>query len=375
MSKGKIAFLKNGSFSHLNEFIFETLSKAFPEYVVDIYDIKKDIINPVHFINLAHIFKEYGTDVLFGKKHLANCQIKTTYMFHKIKKNISNKLKNENYQFTFQSQSLFDASVEGIPHFVYSDHTHLANLYYPLFDKSQLFSDAWIKLERSIYENARLNFTMSSNISRSLVEHYDIDPAKVCCVFAGNNVQNSDEPVNEQKYAQKNILFVGVNWERKGGPLLAAAFKNVLNVHQDATLTIVGCSPDLDLPNCTIVGRIPLEKVAYYYKNASIFCLPTNIEPFGIVFLEAITYKLPIIGTNIGAIPDMVSDGETGYLIEPNDQTLLEQKLIELLDSPVKCSDFGKKGYTLNKKKYSWDSVGAAIRSSIEKELFQITKM
>lgn len=367
MSKNRIAFLKNGSFSHLNEFIFEALSKAFPEYVVDIYDIKEDIITPVHFNNLLHILREYGKDILSGKKQLADCQLRTSYMFHKIREKIRNKLRNENYQFTFQTQSLFDASVEGIPHFVYTDHTHLANLYYPQFDHGKFFSKTWINLEKSIYSNACLNFTMSSNISRSLIEHYKIDSTKIKCVYAGNNVQEDEGYFN--KYDNKNILFVGVNWERKGGPLLISAFKNVLKIHRNATLTVVGCSPDLNMPNCTVVGRIPLSEVASYYKKASIFCLPTNLEPFGIVFLEASTYKLPIIGTNIGAIPDMVTDEQTGYLINPNDQDMLEKRLIELLDSPEKCKSFGEKGYRQNRKKYDWQMVSEELRRNIEMEM------
>ena len=194
-----------------------------------------------------------------------------------------------------------------IPHFLYTDHTHLANIFYPLFKHENLLSDAWIACEKSIYRNASLNFTMSTNIRQSIIDQYDCSPDKVVNVYCGSNVSIVDKELPDSRYSDQNILFVGVDWERKGGPVLAEAFKRVLVQFPNAKLTIVGCNPELDLPNCSVIGRVPLADVGQYFQQASIFCLPTRLEPFGIVFLEAMSYKLPIIATNIGAIPDFVS--------------------------------------------------------------------
>lgn len=79
----------------------------------------------------------------------------------------------------------------------------------------------------------------------------------------------------------------------------------------------MGCSPKIDIQNCNVIGRVPIQEVEKCYKQASVFCLPTTIEPFGIVFLEAIANRLPVIGTKIGAIPNFMNDGQNGYLVEP----------------------------------------------------------
>jgi glycosyltransferase involved in cell wall biosynthesis len=273
---------------------------------------------------------------------------------------------DKDYLFTIQTQSLFDASTSKVPNFVYTDHTHLANLKYPGYSKDKLASANWIELERSIYQNAALIFTISENIRFSIVDQYTINPQKVKCVYAGCNIPVS--PLNmskSPKYSNKNILFVGLDWQRKGGPQLIQAFYKVLEKHPDATLTIVGASPRLNIPNCSVIGKVPLSEVAKYYEQASVFCLPTTLEPFGIVFLEAMTHKIPIVATNIGAIPEFIIDGESGYLIPPNNVKLLAERLIDLLDDPNKCQSFGDKGYKLASSKYSWENTSMLMYEHI----------
>ena len=271
---------------------------------------------------------------------------------------------------TFQTQSLFDASLPGIPHFVYTDHTLLANLQYPGFDPRYLPNKTLIEYEKSVYQNATLNFTMSSNISQSIIEDYSCNPEKIACVYCGANLQTKQEEVfDEQRFYNQNILFIGVEWERKGGPVLVEAFTKVLEIYPKATLTIVGCEPKINIPNCNIVGRIPLKDVKQYFEQASIFCLPTTNEPFGVVFLEAMAYKLPVIGSNLGAIPEFVLEGKNGYRVEPNNPQQLAQKIIKLIGSPEKCQVFGEYGHELFWNRYTWEKTGVRIRENIERIL------
>jgi len=364
--KGKIAFIKTGSFSNINRQLSDALKRAFAEYRVDIVDTNRDLADCRHPGNLAACIRAYGWDVLRGTKELRAALMRTPYLFSKVRRAVA-RLKNENYAFTLQTQSLLDASIPGVPHFVYTDHTHLANLSYPAFDKKQLYPDSWIALESEIYHRAALVFTMSSHISKSLTAQYRLDPAKVRTVYCGGNV-NVDRRTerDENRYAAKNILFVGVDWERKGGPQLVAAFRRVLKRHPDARLTIVGCSPRITLRNCRVVGKIPLSEMGRYYDDASVFCLPTRLEPFGIVFIEAFAYGLPIVATPIGALPDIVSSGESGYLVDGDDIGQLADRLIALLGDAKQCREFGRRGAASIGEKYSWEKTAQRIRRHID---------
>jgi len=360
------AFFKIGTFSHINDNVIQALENSLPYYKMDILDIWDDIAGRYDFINVLCTLKTYAMDIICGRKRIDQSMLRTPYLFNKVKNRISEKVAGKDYAFTFQMQSLFDTSIPGIPHFIYTDHTHLANLSYPAFSLPDLYAPSWIKLEKTIYQNASLIFTMSKNIEASLINQYGCLSDKICCVYAGHNAKgHEDEKKNENHCRNKNILFVGVDWERKGGPQLVEAFKIVKKFHPDAHLTIVGCSPSLDLPDCKIVGKVPLEAVKNYYQKASIFCLPSRLEPFGIVFLEAMSYGLPVVATNIGAIPDFIKNGENGYLVNPDDEVGLADRLIKLLDDPALCREFGVAGNNRVKDRYTWDKTGKRIRDNI----------
>jgi glycosyltransferase involved in cell wall biosynthesis len=371
MPEPKIALIKYGDFSCINTEVAKILQTNFPELQLEVINVYPDLLSKKDIKAFIYCLKEFGIDIFLQKKQFNTATyFELPYVFKKIKEVIKKRLVEKKYIFTFQTQSLFDASIPEIPHFVYTDHTYLANLQYPGFNSQNLPSKTWLEYEKSIYQNATLNFTMSSNISQSMIEDYACNSNKIACVYCGANVQaKQDETFNDQRFSKENILFVGVEWYRKGGPVLVEAFKKVLETHPNATLTIVGCKPKLNIPNCNIVGRVPIQNVKQYYQKASVFCLPTTLEPFGIVFLEAMAHKLPIIGSNIGAIPEFIIEGKNGYKVEPNHPQQLCQKIVELISSPEKCKIFGEYGHELFWNRYTWEKTGLRIRQNMEKFL------
>jgi hypothetical protein len=230
MQRKKAAFIKLGDFSHTNASVLELLTANFPNFHIEVIDIL-DLISKKDVLTLFSCLREYGKDILLGRKTISGTFLRTPYVFNKIKESILHRLANQKYIFTFQTQSLFDASVPGIPHFVYTDHTHLENLHYPGFNYQNLLAKSWIECEKRIYQNATLNFTMSSNISKSIIKDYLCNPKKVSCVYCGANVQaTEDEIFEENRFSNKNILFVGIDWQRKGGPVLEEAFRSVMRL-------------------------------------------------------------------------------------------------------------------------------------------------
>ncbi|WP_309736489.1 glycosyltransferase family 4 protein [Chamaesiphon sp. OTE_75_metabat_556] len=364
----KIAFIKYGGFSHINETIYEILTREFPSFEIETIDVFTDLVNTKDLTTIFHTLKEYGMEMLNRTLNIGNRRLYIRYFFNKLRTAIVKRLQGRDYLFTFQTQSLFDASIPGIPHFVYTDHTALANLDYPGFNKKNLPSNSWIECEHQVYHHATLNFTMSDNITNSVVKDYGCDPDRAIDVYCGSNISVSQDDIfDDSRYARKNILFVGVEWKKKGGLVLTEAFQIVLNRFPTATLTIVGCTPEIDVPNCQVLGKVPLAEVAKYFKQAAVFCLPTRLEPFGIVFLEAMAHKLPVVATNIGAIPELIIEGKNGYLVEPDNPQQLTEKLIEILDSPAQCQAFGEYAHRRFWDIYTWEKTGVRIRENIER--------
>lgn len=302
----RIAFIKVGDFSLVNEQIVNLLQLYYPENEIDIIDVLDLTMQHkgLMFINLFFMIKEFGLAVLLGKRAMQRGLFITTYLFKKIKQLVAEQIDPHRYLFTFQTQSFFDASVKSLPHFMYTDHTVLASLRHPSANKRTLnlqYPPQWVELEREIYHNATLNFSTSRFAADSMIEDYGCEPEKVACIYSGVNISiPTSAGLDVKDTGGKNILFVGIDWKRKGGPELIAAFKRVLPVHPDATLTIVGCSPAMDVPNCNVVGLVPKESVGAYYRAATMFCLPSQVEPSAVALVEAAAYQLPVVSTDVG---------------------------------------------------------------------------
>jgi glycosyltransferase involved in cell wall biosynthesis len=374
----KILFLKWKDFSLINDSIYKILHDEFPDMdidVIDLYDIWRKKVGNRQYLNVWHFINEYGKDFIYGYKKRSKKNVLlwfrfTSYVTQLLNKHIQQAAKGKNYKFTFQTRHMFNGKIKGIPHFIYTDHTMLTNLLYPDINPRQYMrSQKFIKkIEQAIYEDATMIFTCGSLPTYSLINQYKIPKEKALTVYAGSNVPNKFVE-NDAKYAYKNILFVGVDWKRKGGPVLLEVFEKVLQKHEDASLTIVGCSPkNIKLPNCTVVGKIKEDQVPEYYNKATIFCLPTLREPFGIVFVEAMHYKLPIVANNIGSIPDMIINDFNGYLVDNNVNEYAD-RICNLLDDPKKCKQLGENGYTYAQSKFTWELVGETMKAEIVKYL------
>jgi len=84
--------------------------------------------------------------------------------------------------------------------------------------------------------------------------------------------------------------------------------------------------------------------------------LPSEYEAFGIVLLEAAAAKTPVIGTRVGGIPEAMSDGQNGFLVEFNDSLKLSEKISYLLEDEKLCSEMGSKGREFSSG-FSWASI------------------
>ncbi len=369
----RIAFVRLGSFSHMNDRLLAALHEVMPGYAIDIVDVEA-LLGPrerkLAFRIRSHAFAygQFGRLLLTGRERmhgLGGCLIRTTFYFGRLRELLVEQLSGIPYSFTLQTRSLFDASVPGVPHFVYTDHAELQCLRIPGFSPRSLFPPSWIALETSIYRNATIVFTMSEGTRRCLIDDYACPEERVACVLAGANSGGDGRESPPGRYASKRILFVATRWEAKGGPELAVAFGRVLQEHPDARLVVVGCSPALDLPNCEVVGRVALESVGAHYDQAAVFCVPTRREAFGNAFIEALAHGLPVVATRVGALPEHVVDGENGYLVEVGDVDALSARLLSLLDDPAECRRLGI-GAGRSASAYTWPGTARAMRRHIE---------
>lgn len=345
----------------------------FPDADVVAVDINKMLkARPwIIAINLVIACWVYGKDMILRKRDLDESFFGTGYIFRKISELAQIVHKKQPAIFSFQTWSMFDFSAPGTPHFVYTDHTYRSCKDYPVYGKhiwAPIRRESAVTLEEDIYEHAACIFTRSTNITRTLIKDYAIPPEKVLCAGAGTNVpleKLCKIPITLDRYKSQRVIFIGCDWDRKGGPELVEAFHKVVKVHRNTRLIIVGCTPEIDEPFAEVIGSVSLDEVLGYLADSSIFCMPTKIEPFGIVFIEALASGLPVVALNLGSAPDFVINGKTGALVEYGDIDGLAHALINLLDDPEKCRQYGENGRKLVQEKYNWEVVFNKIHDKI----------
>lgn len=231
-----------------------------------------------------------------------------------------------------------------------------------------------LEYEKSLYRRMGLIFPMSEWLADSFMKDNDVHPSKLHPVGAGINLPKV-RPIENKSYEEPRILFVGKDFERKGGKTLLEAFAKVKREIRQATLTVVGPNLDNAPDGVNAIGTLSksnpddLERLLDEYQRASLFVMPSLYEPFGIVFAEAMAHRLPCVGTSICAIPEIIDDGRTGYLVEPGNPDDLAMRLLDLLKNPAMCMEMGNAGYEKYRNKYTWKSVTDRICIAMESKL------
>jgi glycosyltransferase involved in cell wall biosynthesis len=118
-----------------------------------------------------------------------------------------------------------------------------------------------------------------------------------------------------------------------------------------------------DLADCVLfTGKVANEDVPQYLVASDVFVLPSLYEGFGIVILEAMAAGLPVISTNVGGPPNILTEGVNGYLVEVKNCGQIADRVIQILNDQ-RLKEKMSKNNLVEVKKYSWESVTAQVES------------
>jgi starch synthase len=240
--------------------------------------------------------------------------------------------------------------------------------------------DAVVRREAEVYQAAAGIFTLSERLRASFIEDFGIPAQRVHCTYAGPNFDQARIPPPEERppIADRppTILFVGAQFARKGGDVLAGAFQRVRRVVPEARLVIIGPErAPIQADGVRWLGYLRKEvpegwnALVRAYREADVFCLPTRFEPFGIAFVEAMHFGLPCIGTATNAVPEIVRDGETGFIVPVDDEAALAERLVRLLQDLEMARRMGAAGLVRAREVFSWPAVVGVMTSAMEQSL------
>jgi glycosyltransferase involved in cell wall biosynthesis len=287
--------------------------------------------------------------------------MKTTAAFQARTRRLDKVLRNQLDQFdiVLQASGLFAPFRKDYPRptCLLCDYTSkLAELNYPpWFRLSGKSAEEWYSLETELYTRASLIFATSENARRSLIQHYGIPPECVRVVGAG--VERAYEHPGKA-YDEQTVLFVGIDFERKGGPTLLQAFAEVRKRLPGAKLLIAGPRPLPPQDGVTWLGHVSdRHRVDQLFSEATVFAMTPICDPFPGAIREAMSHGLPVVASQVDGIPEMVEEGVTGYLVPSGNVDVLAERLASLLASPQRCADFGGAGRSRVEKQFLWRQV------------------
>lgn len=165
------------------------------------------------------------------------------------------------------------------------------------------------------------------------------------------------------------LLFIGVDWARKGGAIAVETARLLNEMGVNTTLTVVGCQPDEKLPEYVEVlgfvnkrsdeGQKQLEEL---YRNATFFVLPSLAEAAGIVFCEASAFGVPTIAFNTGGVEDYVRDGINGICLPLESKPdLFAMNIKALLEDEDRYSKLCLGAFHEYETRLNWDHSAASL--------------
>ncbi len=168
--------------------------------------------------------------------------------------------------------------------------------------------------------------------------------------------------------AQQETIVVGAVGRlsmEKGLDILLKAGALVISDHPDMKIVIAGDGPeraklgrltrDLDIEaNVTFLGEIPHEGVPSALAAFDIFAMPSRAEGFGVAAIEAAAMGVPVVGSDVHGIPDVVDQGRTGLLVPPGDEQALARSIARLADDVQLRKTMGENARSFVGERYDW---------------------
>jgi glycosyltransferase involved in cell wall biosynthesis len=210
--------------------------------------------------------------------------------------------------------------------------------------------------ERALASAARL-VTWCQWAAYSLVADYGAPVDKIDVIPPGVSLDLFRPSLLPRRSERIHILFVGGQFDRKGGPDLLEAVRGLGNTVE---LDIVTNSAVRAIPpgvRANIHERLEpqSDKLVSLYRAADIFVLPSRGDCMPQAVIEAIACGLPVVATRVGAIPEMVSDGVNGYLVPTRNPRDLRTAIESLLKNPGRRHSMGRHSRVLAQQIYDAD--------------------
>ncbi|MFX1258417.1 MAG: glycosyltransferase family 4 protein [Promethearchaeota archaeon] len=236
------------------------------------------------------------------------------------------------------------------------------------------------KIKNYIFQNIQKTIVTNKYMKNLFLKIYNLNSNKVNVIHLGVDIEDSEihESAMELRrnfnISQDDFIILSVSrfYPRKGIDTVLKALKLIRDENFDIPIIyyIIGSGEDeprikkvisdLNLKdNVKLLGSVQEPLKNKYYKLSDLFILVpelrnNSIEGFGIVYIEANFFKIPVIGSRSGGVVIAIEDGKSGFLIPPMDEKSLKEKILLLYNNKQLCKDLGEYGHERVVKSFNW---------------------
>ncbi|KPL18702.1 MAG: hypothetical protein AMJ92_06855 [candidate division Zixibacteria bacterium SM23_81] len=182
----------------------------------------------------------------------------------------------------------------------------------------------------------------SQYTQKELTEQYGLAAERMRVIYMSIDLSRYTFQPRRPEDGAPCVLFIGGNVQRKGLPDLIRAAPSILEVFPQTKFVVVGdnqnlaammalCEQHRVRESFHFTGWRSHDQIQEDYRRASVFVMPSLMEAFGIVFLEAMASGVPVIGGDVGGIKELIQDGVNGLLVPPRNHRALAGKILHLL--------------------------------------------
>ena len=260
------------------------------------------------------------------------------------------------------------------PKVVWTDATFAGlSATYPEFSPARL-SRAAVRGGRAIDRAAARNATLvyaSDWAAETAIDQCGADPRRVRTIPFGAIVEDATDDSAARDLSRPRLLFVGVDWLRKGGDKAVAVVARLRDRGLPATLTVVGCRPENSLPKPDFVEYVDFvdkttaagrARLADLYRASTFLIVPSSAEAYGLVFAEAAAFAVPSLSHRVGGIPTVVSDGVTGKLFDVADGVdAWADWVVAVVGDPVRYPTMAAAAFADARDRLNWTVAGRAM--------------
>jgi glycosyltransferase involved in cell wall biosynthesis len=264
------------------------------------------------------------------------------------------------YDAILQVQAMFGLGSRPAPYAVYTDNVlALTRRHYP--ESSRLTESQarrFMEMEAEHCRGAAALFPWSEFVGRSMVEDYGCDPARVFVIPAAPKY--APLPLEGRRWGSHAALFVGFDFERKGGLELLAAWPRVRRELPEARLRIVGPPKQRwSLPaGVEWIGSLDDgDRLARLYSESDVLAMPARYEAWGFTFQEAMAHGTACLSGDVGAQPELVREGISGRNVPVGDVDALVEALVAVLTDASLAEALGRGGWNQVREAATWDVV------------------